>query len=303
MANPRWSSSRLSSIGQCSTAYINTYINELVMVGGKTADVLDKGTAAHEICEWYDSTKTEDELRAEVDRVVALHNYDKDKYDLKLMVPRFMAFWNQFVRPKEADGYKVIKEGWKNFRIGNTGPWVGALDLVVRKGDDVHIIDYKSGGSAKLDKGYLKQLMIYALAFGHENKWTVEQMAANIKVYLFFPIAGLKEEEQTDPLVAEKQAMKNLKSSSLDAQDLEDLVREIEVEVLRDGVTDWSKKTGMDGSMGFWCSWCPYKGSVRSQSDHPGFIPCELTYNEDFRSSRGVKFIPKEEAKRLGKAT
>lgn len=293
--NPRWSASRLACMKQCLVSYKNTYINDFVMTGGKVADVLDKGTCAHEVCEWYDSSKTEEELRKYMIEHMAKFDFDKEKYDLSLMIPRFLAFWRTQVASREAQGFKVVKEGWKNFQIGSVKNWVGALDLVVEKDGEVFVFDYKTGGTAKISPEYQRQLMIYALAKGQEYGYDFDQIVDKVHVALFFPIAGLKDEEQTDPAIAEKNALKSLKSLVLKKEDLEALVLEVEKASAETDITSWNDVDGMTGNMGFWCSWCPYVGSVASQSAHKDFTPCQLSYDSGCRSLRGVKFQKKHE--------
>jgi hypothetical protein len=299
--NPRYSASRLSCFEQCKVKYYNDYILEVVGHGGKSVDVQAKGLDCHEIMENFDSTKTFEDLCDMIKAKQSAAEYDIEKYDLLKSAPRLWSFWQTQVKAREDLGYKTSKEGWKNFSISKAGQFVGAIDLCLYGPDgDVWIFDYKTGGTAKMSDEYGRQLMIYAIAIAQQEGIPFDQIPDRIHLALVYPMAGVKDEEATDPEVAEKMMLKTIKTLNYTKADLEGVVQFVDGVVDGTSGTDWEAiDRTMDAKMGFYCSWCPYIGTIKSQSEIEGFKPCDLTYKNDYRSQRGLTFITKAESKRL----
>jgi hypothetical protein len=301
VANQRWSASRIGCYNQCPVRYKNVYINELVAVGGKKADVTQKGTDFHEIAEWMESNKDYEDLVFYTKSKLKDATYDTEKYPVLKTMPRFWQFWEKEVKAREALGFKYVKEGWQNFSIGKCKQFVGALDLCLYgPNGEVYIFDYKSGGRAAISDDYARQLQIYALAIGERLGYDIPKIIEKTKCALFFPLAGLKDEEATDPLVAAKMMSKSLKYLELTENGLNDTIEAINAVVDGSEKTDWKTIGEMDGKIGYYCSYCEFIGSIKSQSEQKTFTPCTLSDNSGLRSQRGIKCITKAESKKSG---
>jgi hypothetical protein len=299
MSNPRWSSSRLSTFNDCVLKYKNQYINEIIQIGGKEVAVQRKGLDFHQIAEWMESIHDLNDLKKYAANYLKDATYDTEKYNVAKSMPRFYRFWETQVMMREALGWTYAKEGWQNFTIKNgnkdLGPFVGAIDLALYgPNGEVFIIDYKSGSSAKISDDYARQLMIYALAIGQKKGYDNAVIAEKIKLALFFPLAGLKDEEDTDSKVCEKAVLKNLKTLEYTKEDLEKTIQEINDIIDKSEDTDWKSITGNDGKLSYSCSYCPFIGSIQSQSKLKEFTPCDASYKAGLRSQRGIKFVKKQ---------
>jgi hypothetical protein len=295
--NPRWSASRVSTYKSCKLKYKTTYIDEFVATGGTDADVTQKGLSIHEIAEWYDSSKSYDELVAFAQSHLDKADFDQEKYPVIKAMPRFYQFWEKNVRALEALGFTLTKENWEHFEINNA-KFVGALDvlLINPSTNEVRIFDYKSGKKAAINDDYRTQLLIYCLAIGQRLKMTPAEIVKNVKCYLFFPLAGITDEE-SDSAIASKMMLKSLKELKYKEQDLRDVTEELTKIIDASNAEDWSTVDGMSGSLSYACGWCPFAGGLKSQASHDSFTPCELSYKQGLRSSRGVKYVLKSELK------
>jgi RecB family exonuclease len=274
---------------------------QVVPHGGATIEVQAKGLDCHEIMENFDSTKTYDDLVRMIQEKQSSADYDTEKYDLLKSAPRLWRFWQDQVKSREDLGWKTAKEGWKNFHISKAKSFVGAIDLCLYgPNGEVWIIDYKTGAQAKMSDDYARQLMIYSIAIGQQLGYSLDDIPEKIHLALFYPMANVKPEEESDPTICEKEMLRNLKVLEYTRFDLDGVIEFVDSVVDGTTHTDWENLDPVkDANMGYWCSWCPLLGSVKAQSKVESFKPCELTYKSGSRSSRGLKFITKAEAKKL----
>jgi hypothetical protein len=290
----------LSTYDGCLLRYKLQYQDEFIPVGSEPAAVSEKGLVFHEIAEQMTSSMSYEDLIRVAQERLSVAQFDTEKYPVIKSFPRFWQFWEKQVKSREALGFVVSKEGWQNFSIGKVDNFVGAIDLMLRGADGtIYIYDYKSGGTAKISDEYARQLMIYALAAGQKMGYDLETIVDKIHCSLFFPLAGLKDEELTDSTVAAKASLKNLKTLEFTVDDLKGVINKVNEVYDATELTDWTKVDGMSGDISYACSWCPFCGSIKSQSKCDNFTPCELSYKSGMRSQRGISFVIKEKAKSI----
>jgi hypothetical protein len=285
--NPNWSASRFGTFSGCKNKYKLTYIDSLVVVG-KDSELASKGISFHSIAEAMDSSKTIDEITKEAVSVLSDTTFDQEKYPVLKSIPRFFLWWKEYVTKFEDAGYKLSKENWERGEIlGN--PIVGAIDLLLinYKTKEYRIYDYKTGATAKI-AGYENQLLLYAWMVGKRLELTDDEIAEKCKLYVFFPLAGLKDET---PDNTEKMMLKNMKQLVFTTHDIEETINFFSSVILESEKTDWDKFDPVANStMSFACSFCGFCGN----KDY-----CSTTYTAGLRFPRKAKVMTKAEAKEL----
>ena len=281
--NPRWSSSRFSTYQGCMTKYYIQYIRQLV-VEGRDSDLAQKGLAFHQIAEQMDSSKSIDDLLNIAKRITGEMEIDEEKYPVVKAIPRFYAWWMEYIQPLENAGYTLTKEHWENSKILGK-PLTGAMDLLLinETTKDVIIIDFKTGSQAKI-AGYENQLMLYATMIGRKLDLKTPDIPSKIKTYLYFPLAGLK--GASDEKIA-KDAGKIYKQLIYSEDDLIKLITDYEKIVVDSETKDWDNfEYGSEENcqLSFSCSWCGVCG-------HPRF--CKASYNAGLKFPRKAKIYVK----------
>jgi hypothetical protein len=288
--NPKWSASRFGTWLGCKQKYKLNYIDELVVVG-RDAEVTTKGLSFHQIAENMDSSKTEADLYKMAQEVLGTFDFDKEKYPVIKAIPRFYMWWQEYIKKYEDQGYTLYRENWENSKIDDQ-PLVGAIDvlLINEKTNDVRIYDYKTGSTAKIS-GYENQLLLYVYMIAKRLGITDY---SKIQTYLFFPLAGLKDEDNDDPKkTTEKMMLKTMKQLVFSEQDVKDVITNFEGIIKETGKIDWKNFDPVqNATMSFACSFCGFVG-------HPKH--CPLSYQSNCRFPRKATVMTKEESKKLVK--
>jgi RecB family exonuclease len=290
-----WSASRVATYKTCKLQYKYKYIDEIYPVEDYSAEAASKGTSFHEIAEFMDSSKSYEDLVAFAKSHLENADFDTEKYPIIKTMPRFWEFWEHRIKQSEALGFTLSKENWEHFTIADT-KFVGAIDvlLINKSTGEVKIYDYKSGGTAKVSDDYKRQLTIYALAIGQRLGYDIPTIVKKISTFLFFPLAKIENEEATDSTVARTAMLKSIKELKLRIEDLTSLVEELRVLIAESNSSKWDELKTDDASIGFYCSWCPYLGSIPEQCDgDAAFLGCRLTYLQGLKSPRSMKFARK----------
>jgi len=285
MANARWSASRFNCYKGCKVNYLNTYIRELVVLG-KESELQTKGLSFHEIAELMDSKKTLKQITKIAEKVLKEYSFDQEKYPVIKAIPKFYMFWQEYVKKWEEQGFKIFKEQWEYSSLEKKSI-VGALDLLLinEETKEAIIIDYKSGGTAKIS-GYEGQLLLYAYMIKNRLKTKYDK----IKMYVFFPLAGLKDEDGTEE-TSHKLMLKSLKEFIFSEDDVKNILEEFKGIIKSSDEEDWENlDLEKNSNMSFACSWCAFAG-------HPVYCPTSNKAGVLF--PRKAKVITKEEAKKL----
>jgi hypothetical protein len=286
--NNRWSASRFGTWLGCKQKYKLVYNDELVVIG-RDAEVATKGLAFHEIAEHMDSTKTEADLYEMAKEVLGTKDFDQEKYPVIKAIPRFYMWWQEYVKKYEDQGYTLYRENWENSKLDDK-PLVGAIDvlLINEKTKDVRIYDYKTGSTAKI-AGYENQLLLYVYMIA--KRLGISDYS-KLQTYLFFPLAGLKDENNEDPKkTTEKMMLKTMKQLIFTEQDVNDVITNFKNIINETESIDWDKWDAVqNATMSFACSFCSFVG----HSKH-----CPLSYASNCRFPRKAVVMTKEEAKKL----
>jgi hypothetical protein len=281
---PNWSYSRFSTFTSCQNKYLLNYIKELVVVG-KEIEVQSKGLALHSIMEFMNSKLSYDELISLAQKNIGEREFDKEKYPVIKTLPRIWEWWREFVIPYENQGFTLLKESWENGTIAEK-KIVGALDTLLIKEDtrEVRIYDFKTPKNANASS-YQKQLILYAYLIG--KRLEIDNIPKHIKLFVFFPMADLKDEELTDSELAKKQAMKMMKQIIYTKDDIDKIIHEFEEIIKLESTIDWEKADPRQtAQISFSCQWCSFCGMKKY---------CPISYESGFRAPRSAKVFTKEE--------
>jgi len=288
MANPRYSASRFGCFDSCKLKYKWVYVDEFVAVG-KQAELATKGLAFHEIAEAMDSSKSIDDLNDIAKGILEGMEFDQEKYPVIKAIPRFFLWWQEYIRKWESEGFVLEKESWQYSALEGKSI-VGAIDvlLINESTKEVIIIDFKTGSTAKV-AGYENQLLLYAYMMKNKLKTKYDK----IKTYLFFPLAGLKDEDVDNPDSVKKMMLKTFKEMIFSEDDVKDVLNNFKKIIKESDTTDWENLDLVQNSnMSFACSWCDFCG-------HPEY--CPVTYKSGMRFPRKAKIMTKAELKELQK--
>jgi hypothetical protein len=284
MANPRWSYSRFSTFSSCQNKYNLSYQKELSVIGKEIA-VQHKGLAFHEIAEMMNSKLSYEELMIMAQKKIDGKEFDQEKFPVIKAIPRLWEWWQEFVTPFENQGYQLKKESWENGIIADK-KIVGALDtlLIDEIKKEVRIYDFKTPKTPNASN-YSKQLILYAYLIG--TRLGIKNISEHVKLFVFFPLANLKDEELTDKAEAKKQAMKMMKQIDFTEDDIYNVVTEFEEIIKLDATIDWENADPrMLAQLNFTCSWCDFAGNKQY---------CPISYESGCRFPRKAKVITKEE--------
>jgi len=284
MANQRWSASRFSCWESCRTKYKLCYIDELVVTGKEIA-VQEKGLAFHQIAELMNSQMTLEELTKKAKEILNDTTFDQEKYPVIKAIPRFYMWWQEYVTKWEQEGYVVTKEAWEYSALEKKSI-VGAIDvlLINETTKEAIIVDFKTGSTAKI-AGYEDQLMLYAYMIKNRLKTKYNK----IKTYLFFPLAGLKDEDLENPESTRKLMLKTFKQLIFTEDQVKEML-EHHKDIIQSSLKEnWEQfDLEKNANMSYGCSWCDFLG-------HPTY--CPASYKANFRFSRKCKVMTKEQLK------
>lgn len=281
MASKNFSVSRVKCFQTCPLQYKYKYVDCWKTSATKKSDDIQKGLALHETFEYFPETM-EDAI-ALLHKNLESYPVNHELYSLEVLetgVKRYFNFWNNFVKPLLDDGYKAYKETWMRGTISNE-PFIGALDLLLKKDDDTIIIDYKTASSINVSL-YKNQLLIYT----YLNNNDLSVAAEKTRLFVFFPLGKLKTGDEYGSDV--KSSLSCLKEIKFKKIDLITVVDEFQASIETITSKDWNAVDTKDATLCFECKWCDYKGSVENEN---GFKGCPLSYDVGERQSRGTRFF------------
>jgi hypothetical protein len=288
MPNPRWSYSRLSTFSSCRNKYNLVYQKELVVIGKEIA-VQDKGLSLHQIAEQMNSSLSFENLIEIAKKDLEGRSFDQEKFPILKSIPRLYEWWQEFIVPFEQKGFKLEKEHWENGTLLDK-KIVGALDtlLINEITKDIRIYDFKTAKTPNIST-YQKQLILYAYLIG--TRLGIKNISEKVKLFVFFPLANVLDEETTDKEIAKKQAMKMMKQIIYTNEDITNIVSEFEEIIKEDTTINWEIADPInDAQLSFSCSWCDFAGNKQY---------CPLSYNSGLRFPRKAKVITKAEKEAL----
>lgn len=297
--NPKYSASRFGCYKGCLLKYKYTYVDELTDNGTRPFDLATKGLVFHKIAEETQVGESFDSIMERAKKVIDAHEYDKEKYPVEKSIPRFHYFWKNYVEKYVNEGYELYKEQWKNDTIAGE-PLCGAIDLLLVNKSNLEndkpavlIYDYKSGSSAKIGD-YSNQLTLYAYMMARELGIKIEDIPKKIKSFLFFPLAGLKNADDSTEEKMIKNTLKNILEYKFSVADFKSTISAFEMIVNDTKSRDWSLIDPIkDSKVEFGCSFCCFSG-------HPKY--CPVTYNAGVFFPHSAKIKTKQEWKAIEEA-
>lgn len=288
--NSRWSASRFGTYLGCKQKYRLTYIDDLVVIG-RDSPLATKGLAFHEIAEQMNSSRTIEDLNKIAESVLQEKNFDKEKYPVSKAIPRFYYWWKEYVSKYENQGFKVYRENWENGKIKDQ-PLTGAIDMLLINDNtkEVKIYDYKTGSQAKI-AGYENQLLLYAYMVAKRLNIPENEISDKISTYLFFPLAGLKDEELTDEKIAEKMMLKTMKQLVFTNEDVSNVISSFEKIVEDSDSMDWNTTNAESiATMSYACSFCSFCGHIKL---------CPASHKSGLMFPRKAKVFTKQQLKEM----
>ena len=134
----------------------------------------------------------------------------------------------------------------------------------IEQGKDI-IFDYKSGKTPSISK-YKDQLLLYAYLRGQERGWDFQQIADNVKLYLFFPMS-----EQKTAVTDEDKMLASVKEIKYDATVLQDSINAYLKTIQEIKAHDWENED-LDalGCPDSACCWCEHKGGNPNAEGYKG---------------------------------
>lgn len=288
----KWSASRLKTYHACLLKYYYSYVKPYDPNMPANTEMASKGLAFHETAEQMVTGKTDQEMQAILDSKIEEYKVDRTLYPEDEALRRFMLFWKEFVATKEAEGYKVEKEGWANGEIEGK-PFCGALDLALYKykkdGSLEHLViyDYKTAKTAAA-ASYKDQLVLYAYLIGMTQGWSYQQIKDNVDLFIFFPFSTQKKENDYDNMLS------SVKRVNYTADDVEKIITG-NISTIRESESIQWDKVNIDslGQTNFTCKFCQFLGTVPDDSN--GFRGCKCSYDQGYRQVRGLKFNLREQ--------
>ncbi len=298
-----WSSSRVGTYEGCPLKYYYSYVRPFRSDVPVNTTLADKGSAVHETVEQYHTGMSREELLKILDEKCKKWNIINDREENKKNYPeeqrekvfdetsaidRFLLFWNYFVAPKEKEGWIIRQEGEVKKEICGE-PFIGKLDLYLESpdGENYIIVDYKTGKNI-VASDYKEQQILYAYLLSLEKKWTIEEAANRIKLYIFGPLS-----EQKKPITLEDKMLASLKEIKYDANDMKEIIDNYIRVISEIKTINWKEvDLSLLGKDSYECRWCSFLGSLANSDTK--FGGCKKTYDKGFRQPRNVKFIPQK---------
>lgn len=155
----------------------------------------------------------------------------------------------------------------------------------IEQGKDI-IFDYKSGKTPAISK-YKDQLLLYAYLRGQERGWDFEQIAENIKLYLFFPMS-----EQKTAVTDEDKMLASVKEVKYDANILRDCINDYLAVIQEIKSHNWENENlDLLGCPSFTCKWCEHLGGNPNQDGYKG---CKASRDLGNHQERFVTYHLKE---------
>lgn len=297
MANGNWSASRISTFNSCPLKYYYTYVKKWVSSIPADNTAANKGLAFHETVEKYTTGMDKDALHKLMESKIQEYHVDTNEYDEFGALERFYLFWDEYIAPREKEGFVVKQESWASNKEESTKfsanpklldgplnePFVGALDLFLENpttGEYI-IFDYKSGKSPVATK-YRPQLILYAYLIGLNKGYTLAQMAEKCKLFVFFPLA---KNEDIDKLIDPKDKMfASVKALRLTEKDIEKTINDYKETIDNIHNMDWENPDANKlATSNFLCQWCDYCGS---RPNRGGFMGCPAS--KDFMTNNAI---------------
>lgn len=284
-----YSVSRLKTFNSCPLKYKYTYVEGWNVTGNTVSNDIQKGLALHKTFEVHDASKSLQETYETFETYLETNPVDHNEYSKEYLmngVKRFFYFWKDFIVPLLEEGWKVKKEFWVRQQFHNV-PFIGGIDLLLKKDDEFIIVDYKTSSSTGTST-HKSQLLTYAYLLNEDKDF--ENIINKTKLYVFFPLGKLTKEYNNDS----DEALSCLKKVKFTKTDLFTVIDSFESTIDRILEKDWSTVTEKDGVVQFdrngkpfACKWCPYAGSVDNGC---GFKGCTKSYEAGLRQNRTTKF-------------
>lgn len=297
MANGNWSASRISTFKSCPLKYYYTYVKKWISSIPADNTAANKGLAFHETVEQYETGMDKDTIHKLMEQKIEEYHVNTNEYDEFGALERFYLFWEEYIAPKEQEGFVVKKESWASNKEDSSKfsdnpkllegplnePFVGALDLFLENPDtgEYIIFDYKSGKSPIATK-YRPQLILYAYLIGLNKGYTPAQIAEKCKLYVFFPLA---QNEDIDKIIDPKDKMfASVKALRLTESDIEKTIRDYKETIDEIHTTDWENPDANKlATSNYLCQWCDFQGSKPNRG---GFMGCPAS--QDFMSNNAI---------------
>lgn len=282
-----WSASRIGCFATCPLKYKLNYVEKWKSSAPVNTQLADKGSAFHETAEKFHTGMEKEEFQKILNENIEKYHVnvtDPEKefyYDYGPATEKFLLFWKEFVEPKEKEGYKVEQETQVKGNISGED-FIGYLDLCLDNGDNVIVIDYKSGKSV-VASTYKDQQLLYAYLKGKEKGWEIPEIAQKIKCYIFAPML-----EDLKTKTIEQNMLRGIKEIVYTEGDLKDVIENYYIKNIEDIHTmNWARAKA---NIAFSCKWCQYLGSVPNDK---GFSGCPKTHAQGFMTPEGVTFSSK----------
>lgn len=143
------------------------------------------------------------------------------------------------------------------------------------------IVDYKTASSINANS-YKNQQLLYAYLKGLERNWSFEEIANNVKCFIFGPLITDLENK-----TIEQNMFRGLKEIKYTVDDLENIIKDYYIKTIKTIETmNWARARS---NITHACSWCPYCGSKEDKES--GFKGCEKTLKAGFTCPENVKFF------------
>jgi len=242
-----WSVSRIKSFQACKLQY-NLNYNKGIKSDFQSPDAT-KGTAIHYIAENYVQFKEKtfaewvDLLNHHEHFGTKLDMSGVDLGDLENGFENVKTFWKDFVEESKFD--RIIPEEKIEFQIDGEA-FQGTVDLVLIKGDQYVVLDYKSTKSGGSGSEHSLQLSTYVMAVHsrYEPDSDLKEFVKRVKVYVYYPYTKFK-----------KSTLENLKLVQLQFSDVDE-----SASTLVNAIDSVHQEQDWNPTIHFGCRWCSYNG-------------------------------------------
>jgi RecB family exonuclease len=272
MKNIVWSASRIKKFHQCKNEYNLNY-----NVGVKAdwaSPHTTKGSAFHYIAEHY---RDNESLSFDqwVTKLREYENYGKkldidsiNLPELEAAFGNFKIFWKEFVVGGNFD--QIHTEEKVEFSLDGAS-FQGVLDLVLIRGDEYIVLDYKTAKSGTGDHDLQLSVYIMAVHAKYAPQVPIKDFLQKITVYIYYPYAKYK----SSPL-------ETLKSIKLKFSDVD-----ISKDSILQTIDSIAEETEWKPTVSYACQFCIFQG-------HADY--CSASLARGFHKVRGLVYTNKSAA-------
>lgn len=265
-----WSVSKVDTFNNCKLRFKYQYIQKFARFPDEGNKWANRGLSFHETVEHYETGKDQNEMRTLLRENIDKFKVDISEFDVPSAFENFLVFWDYYVKPLEAKGFRVHKE-YKIFgdmEINDTQErFMGIADLFVESDNKNIIFDYKVK-KAESPNGYKNQLLLYAYLLGVQKGWNLRQIVNNTELFIFYSLMPFDKENPTEGM------LKCMRRIVFDFDDMKKVIEgyfKKSVEEIND--IKWETIDAFDGTSSFACNFCPYQGADADTSI--GFEGCK----------------------------